>query len=203
MAGRGVVVSGAVEGIVDEAVLRRLISDAGAFVGEIYGKGGKQPLRARMGSYNHAAKRFPWVVLVDLDHDADCSPPFKTEWLPAPSEFMCFRVAVREIESWLLGDREAIAGFLAVALAKVPVLPDLLDDPKDEIVRLARQSRRRDVREDLVPRPGSGRREGPAYAARLIEFAETKWRPEVAGAHSESLERCRQRIRELVDRSMT
>jgi hypothetical protein len=36
------------------------------------------------------------------------------------------------------------------------------------VVELARYSRRRDIREDMVPRPGSGRSVGAAYTSRLI-----------------------------------
>jgi hypothetical protein len=33
------------------------------------------------------------------------------DWLPQPAQLMCFRVAVRELESWLLADAEALAAF--------------------------------------------------------------------------------------------
>jgi hypothetical protein len=137
-------------------------------------------------------------VLVDLDHDADCAPILRDSWLPAPSRFMCFRVAVREVEAWLLADRQRIARFLGVALAKVPHTPDLIDDPKGAMVNLARRSRRKEIREDMVPLPGSGRPEGPAYASRLIEFSSTLWRPGIAERQSDSLRRCRRGLRAIV-----
>ena len=49
----------------------------------------------------------------------------------------------------------------------------------------------------MVPRPGSGRLVGPAYASRLIEYAEAHWRPEVAGQCTDSLRRCRERLVQL------
>jgi ribosomal protein L25 (general stress protein Ctc) len=39
------VIAAAVEGIVDEAVARRLIREAGGIPGPVYGKNGKQHLR--------------------------------------------------------------------------------------------------------------------------------------------------------------
>ena len=61
------------------------------------------------------------------------------------------------------------------------------------MVDIAKGSRRREIREDMIPRTGSGRVVGPAYTARLIEFvigARNAWRPEVAAERSESLKRC-------------
>jgi hypothetical protein len=192
------VVSGAVEGLADEAVLRRLIVEAGGEVGPIYGKAGKAHLLKQLGGYNRAAAVAPWVVLIDLDHDASCAPPFRTTCLAMPAGQMCLRVVVREIEAWLLADREHLAKYLGVSVALTPREPEGIADPKGVLVQLARRSRRRDIREDMVPRPGGGRQVGPAYSARLIEFVETRWRPGEAARHADSLRRCRERIQELL-----
>lgn len=198
-----VVISGAVEGMVDEAVLTRLVDEAGGRVGPIYGKNGKSHLRRILGGYNNAARFSPWLVLVDLDQDVECAPPLVAAWLPAPAPMMRLRVAVRAIEAWLLADRERLAGFLRVPATRLPLDPDAVPDPKRLLVDLARRSRRRDIREDMVPRAGSGRPVGAAYASRLMEFAATVWRPEVAAGCSDSLRRCRDRIAELVHRRET
>ncbi len=68
-----------------------------------------------------------------------------------------FLLWVRHVEAWLLADRERISAFLGVGTVKVPRDPETLEDPTRTLVDLARQSRRRDIREDMVPRPGSGR----------------------------------------------
>lgn len=194
-------IAGAVEGIVDEAVLIRLVGEAGGLVHTIYGRNGKPHLRRVLGGYNNAARFSPWLVLVDLDHDAECAPPFVAALLPAPAPMMRLRVAVRAIEAWILADHEHLSDFLRVSTARLPPDPDAVPDPKRILVDLARHSRRRDIREDMVPRPGSGRAVGPAYASRLIEFAAAVWCPEVAAERSDSLRRCRDRIAELVRRT--
>lgn len=191
------VISAAVEGLVDEAVVRQLVGHVGAETAGVYGKNGKSYLRQRLAAYNNAARFTPWIVLVDLNRDAECAPPLRDEWLHEPAPHMCFRVAVREIESWLIADRERIARFLSVPVSRVPSAPEVIDDPKRVVVELAAQSRRRDIREDMVPRPGSGRPAGPAYASRLIEFVANHWRPKVAARSSDSLKRCLNRLREL------
>jgi hypothetical protein len=193
------VISGAVEGTVDETVMRKLVGEAGGNLERVYGKDGKAHLRQRLSGFNQAARHAPWVVVVDLDHSADCAPPFCQDWLPHPSPYMCFRVAVREIEAWLLADHERLARFLSVARVRIPGDPESLDDPKLELVNAARHSRRRDIREDMVPRPNSGRDVGPAYTSRLIEFVETEWRPELAAQRADSLRRCRLSLRRLID----
>jgi hypothetical protein len=196
-----VFITAAVEGNVDEAVVRRLIEHVGGTPGPIYGRNGKDHLRQRIANYNQAARLSPWVVLVDLDHDAECAPPLRSAWLPALSPHMCLRVAVRQVEAWLLADRERLAKFLSVSTSRIPHNPESVEHPKSTLVELARYSRRRDIREDMAPRPGSGRSVGPAYTARLIEFViseRTGWRPEVAARYSDSLNRslrCLRRIK--------
>jgi hypothetical protein len=196
-----VIIAGAVEGLVDQAVMRRLLGEVGAEPGPVYGGNGKDHLLERLDGYNRAARFNPWLVLVDLDRDDDCPPPFRERWLPHPAPRMCFRVAVRAIEAWLLADRERCARFLGVTVSRIPLEPESERDPKRVMVDLARHSRRRDIREDLVPRPGSGRAVGPAYTSRLMEFVESDWRPEVAANCSDSLRRCRQRLVQLVEGS--
>lgn len=191
------IISAAVEGVTDEAVVRRLVAHVGAEPGTVYGRVGKPHLKERIAGYNNAARHAPWFVLVDLDRDADCAPPLVAGWLPEPAPLLCFRVAVRAVEAWLLADADAIAGFLGVARKKIPGDPDALPAPKQALVNLARASRRRAVREDIVPREGSGRPVGPAYASRLIEFASSSWRPAAAADRSDSLRRAIACLRNL------
>lgn len=193
----GVVISAAVEGIVDEAVIRRLIAHVGATPGDVYGKQGKTFLRQKIAAYNNAARHAPWMVLVDLDGEADCAPPLRAAWLPAPAPMLCFRVAVREVEAWLLSDTECLADFLGVARARIPADPERLNDPKIEMVNIARASRRRDIRADMVPRPESGRLVGAAYSSRLIEFVTQHWRPDQALVQADSLRRAIECLRRL------
>lgn len=188
----------AVEGLLDEAVLRRLIGLEGGTLWPVHGKQGKHYLRSRIGGYNNAARNSAWVVLVDLNHEFECAPLLLHDWLPSPARLMSFRIAVREVESWLLGDRERMAAFLAVPRSRIPERPDLIDDPKAEIVRLARNSRKRDIREGAVPGPGSGRSVGTDYTSLMLDFVRGAWRPDQAALQSPSLAACVESIRQLV-----
>ena len=182
-----VIISAAVEGIVDEAVVAKLITHAGGHPGTIYGKKGKDHLRQRIGGYNNAARQAPWIVLVDLDHEEECAPPLRAGWIPQPASHLCFRVAVREIEAWLMADAQTLAAFLSVRPSAVPADPESLEHSKVEMVNLARRSRRRAIGEDMVPRAGSGRSVGPAYTSRLVEYVESRWCPDIAAKRAESL----------------
>jgi hypothetical protein len=179
-----------VEGTVDEAVLRRLAEVTGIGLAGVYGRNGKADLLRRLPGYNNAAHRWPWIVLVDLDDAAECAPPALGRWLPHPAPHMCLRVAVPCVEAWLMADRERFAAFLAVPVQRVPDDPEGVPELKRFVVGLARRSRRRAVREDMAPRPKSGRAIGPGYVSRLVDFSLRLWRPEAAAQRSESLRRC-------------
>ena len=183
-----IVITCAVEGVIDDAVAQKLIVNAGCSPGKIYGREGKAHLRQRIRAFNNAARLSPWFVLADLDQDAACAPDLRTAWLSDPAEHLCFRIAVREVEAWLLGDQERVAKFLGLPVARIPAQPELLDDPKLTMVNLARKSRRKDIRIDMIPSQESGRQVGPAYTSRLIEFV-SHWRPDVASECCESLRR--------------
>jgi hypothetical protein len=199
---RQMIISAAVEGIVDEAVVRKLIVDAGGHPGTVYGKKGKPSLRRQIQGYNQAARQSPWMVMVDLDRDAECAPPLFEEWVPDPAPYLCFRVVVREVESWLMADAESLADFLKVRPGSISADPEQLQDPKEEMISLARRSSRREIREDMLPRAGSGRLVGPAYGSRLIEYVETLWRPSVAIDHADSLRRAMTCLQRLIGKSM-
>jgi hypothetical protein len=180
----------AVEGDLDAAVARRLLGDAGLSPGAVYGRSGKSRLDRSLDGYNRAARRARWFVLRDLDHDASCAPELMERLLPEPSAQMCFRIVVRKIEAWLLADRRKMAAWLQLPMDVIPGDPEMLADAKATLVQLARRSRSRLLREELVPAAGTHSKVGPGYTGRLIEFATIQWQPQVAALGSPSLARC-------------
>jgi hypothetical protein len=188
----------ATEGVTDAAVARRLISEVGTAPEVVQGLQGKDNLLARLPGFNQAAKLSPWLVLVDLDQD-ECAPALLRRWLSEPARLMCFRVVVRSVEAWLLADREGMAGFLEVAVSRIPRTPDELRNPKQDLINLARHSKRREIRSGIVPEPKTRRSTGKAYSLQLTDFVKDFWRPEIAARTSYSLRRCRERLRELIE----
>jgi hypothetical protein len=192
-------VSGAVEGVVDEAVVRVLLKHAGRITGAIYVQNGKPRLLAKLAGFNAAARFQPWLVLFDLNGDADCAPGFLGELAYQPARYMILRIAVRQIEAWLMADRERLARYLRISRDLIPRDPESELDPKQTMVNLARRSRDRHIRGDMVPTAQSGRKTGPNYAGRLIEFTTLEWRPAAASECADSLNRCIQRLNEVDD----
>lgn len=186
-----------VEGVADEIVMKRLLDLAGLPYGHTYGKRGKDHILKALHNYNQAARYSPWVVVVDLDDEPECAPLLVRQHLLHPSAGMRFRVAVHAIEAWLLADRDTLAEFLAVSRNKLPSQPETEPDPKTTLIGLARQSRRRDVRDGMVPRPGSGAKVGPDYIAYLTQYVTRFWRPDVAAQHSDSLRHCIEALQTL------
>jgi hypothetical protein len=182
-------VSVVVEGHSDEGVAERMLALYGMKVKAFYGKKGKTYLLKSISGYNRAALYAPWFALVDLDGEP-CVVEARREWLECPSPLMCFHIAVREIESWLLADRKNISRFLGVSRDLIPLDPDVLVDPKQALVNLARKSRKREVRDGLAPREGSGASVGPTYVSDIRLFASREWNPLAAAENSQSLKRC-------------
>ncbi len=196
-----VYVSGAVEGPTDERALRRVVESRGGLVHRVQVQEGKANLRRALPGYNNAARRSPWLVLVDLDQSFPCAAALVSSWLPAPASQMRLRVVVHQLEAWLLADHERFASWFGVSKARVPADPDELDDAKQSLLLLIGRSRKTAVRADMLPREGSGRRVGPAYTSRIMEFighADQGWRPESAARRSPSLAKCIVRLDELL-----
>ena len=188
-----------VEGSTDEPVAKRLLEHSGLEVGKVYGRSGKPDLLRRLPNYNKAAQFAPWFVIVDLDTDSQCAAQALQNWLSEPSRGMRLRIAMRAIEAWLLADKENMAQFLGVSLSRLQHNFDLEPDPKETLVNIARHSRSRSIREDIVPRPMSGAKVGPLYVPQLTRFTTELWRPDIASAESESLRRCLQALATLAE----
>lgn len=141
------------------------------------------------------ALRAPWLVLVDLDHEHPCAAALVGEWLPQVPTLMRLRVAVREIEAWLLADRVGIAACLSVSRDRIPRSVDELDNPKSLMINVASRSRRRAIRDGMPPRAASGRSIGPLYVTELSRFVREHWDVDEAALASSSLCRCIRALR--------
>ena len=189
----------AVEDALGLAVARRLLTEhrPNWTIGTVLGMKGNQYLRQRITSFNRAAASVPYLVLTDLDA-IDCAPTLKHEWLPEKEHAnLLFRVAVREVEAWILADRAGFAGLLGVRTQSITSDAESLEDPKAYLIGLARRSRRRAIRDDIVPRPGSTATKGRGYNSLLGQFVRERWDLATASSCSDSLARTVARIRQL------
>lgn len=185
----------AVEDELSGAVVERLLTYSGSNQSvRIHNARGNGNLRKGMDKYRKASRSIPHVVLTDLD-SAPCPPTLISSWvtkkLPAK---LLFRVAVREVEAWLLADREGISKFLHINVTKVPYYPEHEENPKRTLINLARKSKKRRLSEEIIPSPHSSASIGPLYNFHFITFVNTQWDIDQARQNSPSLDRALSRI---------
>lgn len=134
-------------------------------------------------------------MLTDLDTPQECPPGLIRSWVRGTlnSRFF-FRVAVMEVESWIMADRMGFSDFLSVPLHRIPSPTDNILNPKEFLLSLARRSKKKAVREALVPAQGATLSVGNEYNAFLSEFVRKHWNLERAATASPSLKRTLDRL---------
>jgi hypothetical protein len=193
------------EGRSDETIARRLILAADAIPGVSFAQGrraaGISALDHSLAGLNESARhRNPVLVLRDLDDDPRCAAALVRDLLPARSPRCLLRICVREIEAWLMADRDAYARFLGVHVSLVPEEPDEIPDPKRFVLGWATSGKSA----KLARRLEAGRKAGAANWQVMGElhgqFAELAWDPirAAASGRSLSLSRALSRLRAVV-----
>jgi hypothetical protein len=192
----------ATEDELSEAVARRLVAEVRPTlqVTQTLRRNGFGYLRSKMTSWCELARHQPVLLLTDLDQLA-CPVELLQQWRGAlnPPADLLMRVAVREVEAWLLADHEAMRSLLGER-GRLPAEPDKLTDPKATLLQLATKYAPRDVRADLVKPIGAMASQGIGYNARLTRWVQSHWQPHRASECSPSLQRARIRLQELARR---
>ncbi len=173
-----------------EAVMKKLLN---AFpkkylIAASYNKHGFAAIKRDLKGYNHAARFTPFFVLTDLDQN-ECPPSLIREWMIFDKQpQLIFRVAVREVESWVMADRYGFAKFAAVAIKHIPDKPDDIHDSKAALFEVIKKSKIKELKEDILPHyPGD--RIGPNYNGSLCGFVIQSWNVQRAIQKSPSLKR--------------
>lgn len=136
-------------------------------------------------------------VLCIADTDRKCAVELLAAWLPRPRpEHLLLRLAVTEAESWLLADRGGFATAFQVPLNKLPQNPDEVDDPKRTLLTLARRSKQRLIRDEVVSAIDPSK-QGSGYNTHLRHFVLNHWDAHRAAQTSQSLARAMSRLAEL------
>jgi len=147
------------EDVLSEAVLKQMLkqSQRPFSVGQCLNQRGYGKIKKIISGLNYAAKGMPYLVLTDLDN-AECPLVIISEWLTQPKHpNLLFRVAVKEVEAWLLAHRSAFADFLGISVDLIPGDADRIPDPKQLLINLAKKSR-----SEIC-----GRRSSPSLIVRL------------------------------------
>ena len=185
----------AIEDRLSDAVATKILEKFGIEIVKRIGFQGKSDLERKAPELNRAANGITVFMLTDLDSPGDCPPRLIRSWIRGtlnPKFF--FRVAVMEVESWVMADRIGVAAFLSIPSHRIPSSTDDILNPKEFLISLARRSKRKTVREALVPAQGATLNVGNEYNTLLSEFVQNHWDLERAATASPSLKRTLDRL---------
>lgn len=174
---------------ISEFVMIKLANKTGKFlISNSYSEGGFGYIKKNIRGFNEGSKGCPFFVLTDLDK-TDCASSLIEDWLREPiNPNLIFRIAIKEVESWLLSDIDGFSKYTGISKTNFFDNPEELLDPKNELIQLMRRCRKRDIREDILPKDEFASI-GPNYNARLGEFVNKHWSINRAAKRSDSLQR--------------
>jgi len=148
----------AFEDALSEIVIQRILVHAGEKANRKFvilrryrgrGFGG---LKAKIEKFNAASVITPYVVLTDLDQNK-CPVALVKEWLKCDLHAnMIFRIAVREVEVWLLADEDKLRAYLSVNKVYRVENPDSIEDPKNFIFQMVRKSKSKVIKDAILPK---------------------------------------------------
>lgn len=187
-----------VEGEIDEVIAHKIVGGLGHQIGVSYGKKGAGYIKNKIQDFNKSAQNICYLALVDfMDTKCSCPPEVISTWLPYKNNLMIFRIVVREVESWILADRENLSKFLNISIELITEKPEEEQNPKQTLVNLARKSHSAKMRSALVPEQGSTAQVGKLYNSELKRFVNEYWKAENARQNSPSLSKCLTRLGEI------
>ena len=179
-------------------VLRAILARRGFAVGTVYGRKGIAYVRERAeGVAVRGAFGSRVLIVADaMDLTSRCPGEACGRLVANPPEGTLVRLAVREIEAWLLASRLELAAFLRVSPSRIPLDSDVVDDPKQTLVNIARHSPTLRLKQMIVPRDGVSSAVGVGYVDAVSEFLDRRWSLDAAVRVSRSLRKLDQRVRE-------
>lgn len=162
--------------------------------GQPHSTGGVTKLLPALSRYADQARHVRPVLCI-ADTDKRCPVHLIADHLPPDSPPGFFlRLAVPEAECWVLADRTAVATYFQISPQAIPGDPEQLADAKQEVLRLAKKSKVRRVREEMVAGTNP-LKQGSGYNLHLRTLVSTEWSAGRAAGNSPSLQRTITRLR--------
>ena len=183
-----------VEDILQEIIIRKLLKTYrnDIQIVSVSGKCGNLYIRDNIRTFNEASKFLPHIVLTDLDRKI-CAPQLKQEWINFEThKNILFRIAEKEIDAWILSDREAFATWMNISVNKIPSNTQEIEDPKQFIINLAHKSKKKEMK-DIIPQGTAI--QGPGYNILLQRFIVERWDAENAANCNASLKKTINRLK--------
>lgn len=183
-------ISIATEDILTEEILIKIISSLDNIsIPHKLGKQGSGFLLNSLQKLNELSRAHHVIAIFDLDLKPDAEE-FKSlleNKITNKTQTFNIIISVREIESWILADREGFSEYLSISKEKICRAPDELLDPKEKIISLARLSKISDIKKGIPPKKGAAAKVGLSYNSLLSNFIRDKWDSERASKYSPSL----------------
>lgn len=158
---------------------------------------GNGNIKRRLDVYERASRFITHLILTDLDR-MQCVSELMQSWRVSKQTAMLFRVAVREVEAWLLADRAGFSDHFGIPFGKIPNDIESHADPKSLLLSLVSRSKSAITR-GMNPEKGSYSLIGPLYNQRLVDFTREKWGLQDAAQASQSLNRMIRRLIQYAD----
>lgn len=171
-------ISIATEDILTEEAITKIIASQNKFNIRLrLGKQGCGYLTSNLSKFNTLANSHYVLVVLDLDSRNNAIEYRRSieGQIRNKNEKFKLVIPVREIESWLLADREGMSDFLSISKDKIDRDPELLLDPKEKIINLAKQSRNNDIKRGIPPKHGAAAKVGLSYNTLLSSFIRDHW----------------------------
>jgi hypothetical protein len=190
--------------------LKRIVTDYNSdlnIVNEYPARGGKT--KQLIKRYNLLAASIPILLLTDLDQ-YDCAPEFIRQHLGGAAKHNNFllRVAVDEVESWLMADRVGFAEYFEVPIELIPqsIAPRISKPTVNELsfpfkpslymqIEIFPHSTNKQFREGFISSVEAYK--GPEYNSLITPFIQKKWNLKAAAKNSYSLRKAIERISSL------
>jgi hypothetical protein len=182
-----------VEDVLQEVVFRKMIQTYRPDIDivNVSGKCGNLYIRNNIKTFNDASQYLPYIVVTGLDIKL-CAPQLIREWITFDrNENMLFRVVEKEIEAWIMSDRETFAEFMGIPDKTIPINTQAIPNPKQFILSLARTSNKKEIKKLL---PQGMALQGPAYDILLYRFVLQEWDAEKAQSYNKSLRKAIMRL---------
>ncbi|MDR5760892.1 hypothetical protein QCE88_28300 [Caballeronia sp. LZ035] len=125
---------------------------------------------------NEVARNVMPVLMVADADQAPCVVAQRNAWLPPnASNRLSMRLAVKEAEAWVLADHIGFSRFAAVSKDLFPALPETDVDPKQRLLSLVKKSKRRELRDEMLPGKGATSPVGLGYNVHMTDFVRNHW----------------------------
>ncbi len=179
------------------AVIRRLIDiyNPSLRINVINKLGSRSEIEKRIVIYNGSPEDVSYFIMIDLDSD-QCAPALINKLLPrGVNSNNIVRIAVRQIESWLLADSKNLSSYFGIKNSLIPNNTDMLSNSKNFLIEIAKQSNRSIIKCNIVPDSAGTAKQGPDYNYPLIIFILEKWDPNAGMIKSDSLKKAIDAVR--------